>query len=316
VTPVSRSVTVLETAVWRSPRRRGRGKSAQSIALIEAAIAILRQIQPATVRAVCYRLFTGGLLASMAKSETNRVSRLLTWAREHAFIPWSAIVDETRAPERINAFDDPAQYVETVKRSYRRNRWTDQPEWIEVWSEKGTVRGTLAPILDAFGLTFRCNHGYNSATAINQAAVETAEAEKRLTALYVGDWDCSGLHMSEIDLPRRLCAYGGNVRLIRLALTEEDARGDLPSFLAETKRRDPRYRWFVDRYGPRCWELDALSPVVLRDRVEQAIVERIDRAAWERAAVTERAECESLATILNAWPGRGRGSSISGPASK
>jgi hypothetical protein len=119
--------------------------------------------------------------------------------------------------------------------------------------------------------------------------------------------------MSGIDLPRRLAEYGGNVDLIRLALTEPDTRSGLPSFATETKRHDPRFRWYLARYGARCWELDALSPIVLRDRVEQAIVARIDREAWQRAEVTERAECESLATILNAWPGVAR-SSISGQA--
>ena len=38
-------------------------------------------------------------------------------------------------------------------------------------------------------------------------------------------------------------------------------------FAAESKVGDSRYRWFVDRYGERCWELDALSPVVLRQQV-------------------------------------------------
>ena len=50
--------------------------------------------------------------------------------------------DETRAPEHVNAFENPQQYVEVVKRAYRRDRWTDQPYRVEVWSEKGTVRGT------------------------------------------------------------------------------------------------------------------------------------------------------------------------------
>jgi hypothetical protein len=62
--------------------------------------------------------------------------------------------------------------------------------------------------------------------------------------------------------------------------------------------------------GGRCWELDALSPVVLRDRVEQAIVDRLDQAAWDRAEIVEQAERESLTTILNTWPG------ISRPAQK
>jgi len=61
------------------------------------------------------------------------------------------IVDETPAPECVSAWEDPAEYIETVKRAYRRDCWTMQPCRIEVWSEKGTVRGTLAPVLDALG---------------------------------------------------------------------------------------------------------------------------------------------------------------------
>jgi hypothetical protein len=278
--------------------------------LIEASAAILREIRPASIRAVCYRLFTLGVLDSMTKAETNRVSAQLTWAREQGLVPWEWVVDETREAERVNVWDDPASYVETVKRSYRRDRWADQSEWVEVWSEKGTVRGTLAPVLHEYGLTFRVMHGYGSATALHAAARETCGTEKLLTILYVGDWDPSGLHMSEVDLTRRLLRYGGNVHVVRLALTEEDTRSGLPSFEVESKRRDPRYRWFVDRFGSRCWELDALSPVTLRDRVEQAVLDRLDHEAWHRADVAEAAERDSLTSILSAWPG------ITGQATK
>ena len=148
-------------------------------------------------------------------------------------------------------------------------------------------------------------HGYGSSTAINQIAEESRDSEKTLTVFYVGDWDPSGLHMSEIDLPRRLDLYGGDVDVVRLALTITDCHnlGALPSFPTDSKTRDPRYRWYRERYGSRCWELDALSPVVLRDRVADAIDDRLDPAAWDRAEVVERAERESLQSILSAWPG-------------
>jgi hypothetical protein len=161
----------------------------------------------------------------MSKNETNKVSTQLTWAREMGRIPWPWIVDETRVPERISAWDDPAAYVETVRRSYRRDRWADQPAWVEVWSEKGTIRGTLAPILDTYGVTFRVMHGYGSATAIHQAALDSRSSRKRLTVLYVGDWDPSGLHMSALDLPERLEQYGGAVRLVRLVLKTPESSG-------------------------------------------------------------------------------------------
>jgi len=289
----------------------GRGRSLRSLGLVGAAHTILTEIQPASVRAVCYRLFTLGIINSMVKSETNRVSVQLTWAREQRIIPWVWIVDDTREPARVSAWKDPAAYVETMKRAYRRDRWVDQPALVEVWSEKGTIGGILAPVLQNYGITFRVLHGYGSTTAVHQIADESTDDERTLTAFYVGDWDPSGLHMSEVDLPQRLERYDGDVDLRRLALTEADTRAGLPSFLASTKRGDPRYRWFVERYGTTCWELDALSPVVLRQRVEGAIFAQLDLEAWHRADVVETAERESLSTILSAWP-----KSISGPARK
>ena len=287
------------------PAKRGRGKSQRSLELVDTAKAILEEIQPASIRAVCYQLFNRQSITAMTKAETDRVSRQLKWARETGLIPWPWIVDETREAERVNAFENPEAFVQVVKRSYRRDRWTDQPERIEVWSEKATIAGTLRPVLDTYGVTFRVMHGYGSTTQVHDIAVESRVSSKRWTALYVGDWDPSGLHMSEVDLPRRLAEYGGQVDVQRIALLRRDTP-TLPSFLATTKARDPRYRWFVDHYGPRCWELDALSPAILRDRVEDTILERLDEHAWARADVAERAEQESLSTILNAWPGISR----------
>ena len=69
-----------------------------------------------------------------------------------------------------------------------------------------------------------------------------------------------------------------------------------------SKTADPRWRWYRDTTGlNRCWELDALSPVVLRERLEQAIVDEIEPEAWERVKLCEQAEQASLANILGKW---------------
>jgi hypothetical protein len=54
-------------------------------------------------------------------------------------------VDRRRNPRgRVRAdLGDPQDYAEYVARGYHRNRWAQQPTRIEVWSEKGTVRGIL-----------------------------------------------------------------------------------------------------------------------------------------------------------------------------
>lgn len=279
-----------------------RGKARRTVELIDASRAILEDIQPASVRAVCYRLFAAGLLDSMKKTETNRVSVQLTWAREQGWIPWDWIVDETRAPELVPTWDSPESLLRAAAHQYRKDRWALQPRRVEVWSEKGTVRGTLRPVLDTYGITFRVMHGYGSATAVHEIAEESQHEARPFVAYYVGDYDPSGLHMSAVDLPARLDAYGADVRLVRLALIESDTTDGLPWFDVETKRGDTRSAWFRARYGTRCWELDALAPPTLRARVADAIEAEIaDPGAWARGARAEAEERESLMAVVGQW---------------
>jgi hypothetical protein len=124
--------------------KKGRGMAQRSLDLIEAMYAAAEAAQPITGRGIGYKLFTGGLIPSMARNEMQRVYRLLKEARERGDIPWEWIVDETRAIERTSTWADPEEYARAVARSYRRDFWNQQPVRCEVWSEKGTVRGVLA----------------------------------------------------------------------------------------------------------------------------------------------------------------------------
>jgi hypothetical protein len=279
-----------------------RGMAQGSLDLIEAMRAIAEAAQPITGRGVGYKLFTQGLIPSMERNEMRRVYRLLLKAREDGIIPWEWIVDETRSLERVATWDDPDQYARIVAISYRRDFWNHQPLRVEVWSEKGTVRGVLSPVLDEYAVGFRVMHGFSGATTINDVAHD--DDGRELIVLYVGDFDPSGLFMSEVDLPARLAKYDGDhVTLMRIALTVEQLEG-LPSFAAVTKSKDPRYKWFVANHGRECWELDAMDPNDLRDCVEQEIKVLIEPVAWERCEVVNRAEQESLRSILAEWPRR------------
>lgn len=290
----------------------GRGKSKASLALVAAAYTICEETQPISLRGICYRLFVMERIVSMTKGCTDAVSRLLVWAREQGIIPWEWIVDDSRRPERVASWDNPEAIVRAAVRGYRKNYWNDQPTRIEVISEKATIKGILAPTLNEFGVPLHIMHGYGSATAVHDIAEDSISSNKPLIMIYVGDWDPSGLHMSEVDLPRRLERYEGEVEIVRVALNDSDvARGtELPSFEVESKSKDPRYRWFVSEYGRQCWELDALSPVVLRERVESSINSYLDIDAWNHAVDVEAVERESMKSILTSWK------SISGQASK
>ena len=301
------------TARTLAAERLGRGKSQHSLDLIDAAHTILEQHQPASVRSVCYQLFIAKLIKSMSKGETGKVSKQLTYAREQGLIPWEWIVDEARAPEIVAQWNNPETIIEAACAGYRKNYWQDQPNRVEVWSEKGTVRGTLAPVLDKFGVTFRVMHGYGSTTVLHDIASETTKNGKPLTVLYVGDWDPSGLHMSAMDLPKRLARYGGIATIERVALDRSDVGDDtdLPWFEAHTKQGDARHAWFVENFGHRCWELDAMPPPRLRQRIEHEILRLLDTAIWHKLIGIEKAERESMKTVLASWK-----ESISRPVQK
>jgi hypothetical protein len=273
----------------------------RSLDLIEAMYTVTEAAQPITGRGIGYKLFASGLIPSMERAEMQRVYRLLKEAREQGHIPWAWIVDETRELERVSTWANPAAYARAVARSYRRDFWDQQPVRVMVVSEKGTVRGLLRPVLDHFAVGFQVMHGFSSATIVYD--ISRDDDGQPLIILYVGDFDPSGMYMSEKDLPNRFSKYDGNhVTTRRIALTRKQVKG-LPSFPAADKRKDPRYKWFRSNYGDRCWELDAMDPNDLRVCVERAIVALIEPVVWQRCEIINQAERESLQTILQKWGG-------------
>lgn len=285
------------------PKRRG--KAASTLILEQAILQIVDERAPITVRGVCYALFTQGLIPDMSVNSTGKISRVMTEMRESDVLDWYQIVDGSRSVDRPNSWRNADQMVRATLRNYRRDHWQDQPVLVEVWSEKSTVQGVLDPVLDELGITFRVMKGFGSFTAVRQAAEDSIRLpeDRPGIALYIGDWDPSGLYMSEVDLPRRLERYGSNWHFQRIALTLDDL-DDLPYFDTETKKGDVRLRWYLENTSAdprRSWELDAMNPNALRTRVEDEIRSHMSWDAWMHALRVETAEIQSMELFLAEW---------------
>jgi hypothetical protein len=306
---------------------KGRGLAKETIDLIHAMHRICEERQPITVRGVAYALFVLTLIASMAVACTQKVSRLLTKAREWSIIPWEWIVDESRELEEYMTWDDPDKFMDQWSRNYRLDFWKQQPFRVHVWSEKGTVRGLLGPVLDEYGTPFFNVHGFNSSTKVMEFAKDPNRHP--IMVFYVGDYDPSGLYMSVKDLPERLEKYarlagyeGSHIEIRRIALLREHCTSALPSFSAGDKTEDKRFRWFITNYGDprdvpklerprkewermewatRLWELDAMDPRDLRALVENAIRSMIDWRTWDRCAVEQEAQRGSMRHVIEQW---------------
>ena len=316
-----------ETGLKIPRRGRGRGLAKDTIDLMHVMYRICEECQPITVRGVAYKLFTMKLLPDMSVASTQKVSRLLTMAREKSIIPWEWIVDESREIEEYATWANPEKYMNQLSRGYRLDFWSQQPVRVHLWSEKATVKGVLAPILDQYGVPFFNVHGFNSATKVMEVADDPNR--KPIVPLYAGDVDPSGSYMSEKDLPERLEKYaqlaghgGTHIELRRIALLKEHLTDQLPSFSAGDKTEDRRFKWFITNHGDprdlpqleeprshwknltwhtRCWELDAMDPRDLRRIVENAIRSMIDWDTWNRCVTMEKAQRDSMKDFFASW---------------
>jgi hypothetical protein len=157
-------------------------------------------------------------------------------------------------------------------------------------------------MLRALALPFRPFRGFTSGTAAHGLAEDSVgDDERPLVCLYLGDWDPSGLFMSDQDLPQRIQRYGGDVELKRIALIETDLPSLPTHFDVSTKAGDPRAPWFRKRFGTKYYELDALDPEALRERVRIEAKKFIDEEAWDRVEIANQAVAGSLAAVMKGW---------------
>lgn len=271
------------------------GKHKKTLQLIEAAYEVLAAHHPMTVRQVYYQLVSGQVIENI-RSQYQAVSNALVDARKEGAIPWDWIEDRLRRPRHVSMWDDLADFTLTVLHSYRRNVWTEQPLYLEVWLEKDALSGIFQDILQPYGVTLNVGRGYDGWDSINNAAGRYLQAHKDTAVLYFGDFDPSGEDMVR-SLEERLSFFDCTPEIIKCALTAEDvARYHLPPDF--TKPTDSRRAAFVRKYGGIAVELDALPVDVLRARLTAEVEDRMDLDTLGRVRQIEAAEQSRLLGLL------------------
>ncbi|MBA7586454.1 hypothetical protein ES708_28454 [subsurface metagenome] len=170
--------------------------------IIDQAHQALIAYHPMTVRQVFYRLVATHVVEN-TRGRYKTVCRALVAARQDGTIPWPWIEDRLRRPRSIPMWDDVSQYAYSARAWYRRNVWLTQPRLVEVWLEKDALATIFEGILRPFGVTLNVGRGYDSWTAIQQAARRSRDWQGSATILYFGEqgeqavaWDVNG---GEVD---------------------------------------------------------------------------------------------------------------------
>ena len=229
-------------------------------------------------------------------ADYKQLSRSLTQDRLEGVIPWEWIEDRLREPRHVPMWHDLPDFIAAVRRSYRRDVWQDQPEYLEAWLEKDALSGIFEGVLGPYGVTLNVGRGFDSAASVKDAADRFGDGSG-ITVLYFGDFDPSGEDMVR-SLRERLRELGAEPEIVKCALTFEDiSRYSLPPDF--TKATDSRRAAFVARYGDVAVELDALPANVLRERIRDEVRRRMDPEALERTRTAERADRERLDELLS-----------------
>ena len=244
---------------------------------------------PLTLRQLFYRLVAAHRIEN-TENRYKALSRLLVKAREKGLVAIDALEDRTRAPSRPSCWCDLGDYAETVRHSYRRDKWLSQSVHVEVWIEKDALAGLIERVTRPYDIFAYACRGYNSMTALWEAGQRFEGLGKPVVVLYLGDFDPSGMDMTR-DIRNRLTAYTrADVTVRRVALTKaqivEHALPPMPA-----KRSDSRAAGFVAEHGEvSAVELDALPPNVLTALVESVIAENCDLSEFEHQQQVEAAE--------------------------
>jgi len=270
--------------------------------IIDAAADILAGEYPMTLRQCFYRLLSTGVIENTRK-DYQALSTYLTKARADGRIQYEWIVDRSRPEYSVSAFESPAEYVEIIKRSYRKDYWQSQPHYVEIWTEKDSIVGSIEPVTNELGVTVRVGRGFLSTTRAYEIAQRFRSIDKPIWVFYLGDFDPSGVAI-EKDAAARVEAHGAHFIIERLAIHKADiAEFNLPPLRA--KQSDTRSSEFRRRYGNEAVELDALPVTELRERIHEAISELIDYDIWNRAIAVEKAEVTSITEFTKKWTERG-----------
>jgi hypothetical protein len=265
--------------------------------LLSAILAILDGEESViTVRHLFYRLVGLGVIPKTEGAYRALVHHLSNW-RRNGEIPWTAFADSTRWHIRKPTFDGIADALQRTHETYRRDMWSTQPHYVELWLEKDAIASIVSDVAGEFGVPVFVCRGFASLSSLYGAAQtfkEAAASGKKVTIFHLGDYDPSG-HAAADAIERTLTEdFGCDLYFDRLAiLPGQIERLNLPT--RPTKQTDSRARNWT---GEECVELDSMPIAEMRALVEDAITDLIDQREWKALQNIERRERETLKETL------------------
>lgn len=262
---------------------------------------IVERDQPMTVRQVFYQAVVHRIVGK-TDDDYDKVQDILAEHRRSGEIPYEWIIDEGRYARRPYTVEGIPQALNDTRRDYRKDPWQETPEYVQIWVEKNALVGVLEPVTRAYDVPLMVAVGYSSISFLHEAAVDLSNISWPIYIYQLGDLDPSGAQAAEaIEKDLRGFAPEADIYFERIAITPEQIiELGLQEALRPSKKTDPRYRGFIERYrnvdvlqgGLLSCELDAIRPTDLRNLVRKTIERHLPRKQLD--TINARGEQEKL----------------------
>ncbi|MEH6474078.1 MAG: hypothetical protein V7727_00255 [Sneathiella sp.] len=279
----------------------------ESIAKIDQANEIIEEYQlngyVLTLRQLYYQFIIRKWLDNTERSYKN-LGTLVTKGREAGLISWAAIEDRNREHHEFFFQEDERSVLEDLEYGIRFDLWERQEQYIEVWVEKEALGNVIERPCRSLRVPYMSCKGFLSASAAWLAGERFKAAQlrgKRCVMIHLGDHDPSGIDMTRdnkkrIDLFSR--SHDVDVKRIALNMDQVDHYRPPPN---PAKTTDSRATGYIEKFGTKSWELDALEPSVIEELIREEVERHIDQDIWQQTLAEQEEARQILSRLHDNW---------------
>lgn len=229
-------------------------------------------------------------------------------ARMAGMLSWNYIEDRTRNLMGTSHWTSPSDIINSAARSFRIDKWVDQPRRVEVWVEKEALSDVVGRVARRYDVDYFSCRGYVSQSEMWSAGQRLksyiADCDQDVVILHLGDHDPSGLDMTR-DIRDRLTTFIGHqawnsLEVRRIALNYDQVQQYNPP-PNPAKLTDPRATAYMDLHGDSSWELDALDPNTISALITENIEEIRDEYLYSIQEQAENRHRDLLTDTASRW---------------
>lgn len=250
-----------------------------------------------SIRQLYYQFVAADLIENSQQSY-DRLGSLMSKARMAGRIDWDMIEDRGRGVETWLIQESQRHAAHNLDMRFGLDYWERQDVYVEVWVEKDALSSVVERACRPFRVPYLACKGYVSSSEAYRAGKRfEAMGDRRKIIIHLGDHDPSGLDMTRDNRERvQMFSRDPHIEVHRIALNMDQVEEHRPppNF---AKMTDSRIGGYLQRYGNKSWELDALEPSIIHELIQDELRMLIDDTLWEETEAEEDRLREPLEQI-------------------